>query len=96
MWRPESRRRRVGRDPSVMMAAEGRGPAMQRNAGIGRVDNGPPKIPAPQPSREDVGQAKAKARIVTIRPKLSHRNASSNDIAEGPGFDKNSSRLPGR
>jgi hypothetical protein len=35
-----------------MMAAEGRGPMMHANAGIGRVVNGPPKIPESRPSKE--------------------------------------------
>lgn len=37
---------------ALMMAAEGRGPLMHANAGIGRVVNGPPKIPEPRPSKE--------------------------------------------
>ena len=37
---------------AVLMAAEGRGPVMHANVGIGRVVNGPPKIPEPRPSKE--------------------------------------------
>ena len=37
---------------AVLMAAEGRGPVMHANAGIGRIVNGPPKIPEARPSKE--------------------------------------------
>jgi hypothetical protein len=46
-----------------MMAAEGRGPVMHANAGIGRVVYGPPKIPEPRLSKETKwGRRKLKLR----------------------------------